>query len=116
MNITLTCGCKAENLDSGIFCNWEEEKNDKKSVFYGILCSEHYIEYKAIPADEKMTVNELADEQIKPTFEELEACVPIETMEFDEDGFQFTKGQWIKFLSNVRMLVLNKTKRREQEK
>lgn len=51
--ITLTCGCKVEHSDFGIFCEWDTETREcEPAIAYGVLCAKHYHGYKARPTEE----------------------------------------------------------------
>ena len=49
----LTCGCKANELDNSIFCEWDTEtRKCEPAIVYGVLCPKHYMEYEARPTEE----------------------------------------------------------------
>ena len=50
----LTCGCKVDHPDFGIFCEWDTETREcEPAIAYGVLCSKHYLEYEARPTEEE---------------------------------------------------------------
>ena len=50
----LTCGCKVEHSNFGIFCEWDTETREcEPAIAYGVLCTKHYREYEARPTKEE---------------------------------------------------------------
>ena len=50
----LTCGCKVEHSNFGIFCEWDTETREcEPATAYGVLCSKHYHEHEARPTKEE---------------------------------------------------------------
>jgi hypothetical protein len=52
MTMILTCGCRSDDIDNGIFCEWDTEtRQGKPAIAYGVLCAKHYMEYEARPTE-----------------------------------------------------------------
>jgi hypothetical protein len=52
MTMILTCGCRSDDIDNGIFCEWDTEtRQGKPAIAYGVLCPKHYMEYEARPTE-----------------------------------------------------------------
>jgi hypothetical protein len=53
MSVTLSCGCKAESQDDGIFCEWDAYSREfENAVAYGCICALCYTQLNARPVEE----------------------------------------------------------------
>jgi hypothetical protein len=52
MTIILTCGCRSDDIDNGILCEWDTETRQcEPAIACGVLCSKHYVSYEARPIE-----------------------------------------------------------------